>query len=289
MPTDLYKPHAINFASGTDITQLEDLSPEFSMEDILVHSASEVLPGMTGSMSAKPMLTMGTTQIKEILDRCTTDNVCAGYSASNTDLEFRVVSNLTGRVALATTSHARIRMTHFLLSWNTIEARIDSLATINFSMRPISSGGNAPMIYGAGVAITATSAVQAVFELGPVVLDGTTLCAQGVSWNNNLKYSEKRCGGGAYLEHVSVDTAAPELTIDVEDITTALALLPGGSALTSLSFYLRKKAASGINVSDATEEHILISASVGTITPVGPKKIRCRVHSFSIDTTSAIA
>ena len=289
MPTNLYVPHSMNFASGTDLTQLDALDIDMGMEGFRVHSASEVLPGFSGNMFARPMLAMQTTQIKDILDKTTTDNVVTGYSSANIDLEYRIITNLTGRTAIATTSHCRARATHSLLSWDSIQAPLGSLATINFRWLPISDGTNAPLVYTNSVAITGTSAVQAVFECGPVALNGSTLCTQGWTWNNNMSYFERRCGGSAYLEFAAVDRCAPTIEIEVEDITTALALLPGGAALSSLSVYLRKKAASVLNVANATEEHILLSASVGSVRPLSPKRIQVEVHSFSVDTTSAIS
>lgn len=289
MPTNLYVPHSMNFASGTDLTQLDALDIGFGLEGFRVHSASEVLPGFSGNMFARPMLAMQTTQVKDILDKTTTDNVVTGYSSANIDLEYRIVTNLTGRTAIASLAHARLRATHSLLSWDSIQAPLGSLATINFRWLPISDGTNAPIAYTGSVAITGTSAVQAVFECGKVALNGSTLCTQGWNWNNNMSYFERRCGGSAYLEFAAVERCAPTVEIDVEDVTTAMALLPGGAALSSLSCYLRKKSASGINVADATAEHILLSASVGSVRPLSPKRLQVEVHSFTVATTSAIS
>lgn len=286
--TTLYVPHAINFASGTDLTQLDALEPDFGLEGFRVHSASEVLPGFSGNMFSRPVLAMQTTQIKDVLDKTTLDNVAIGYAATNTDLEFRLVASLTGRAAIAATSNLRLRSANALLSWNSISARMGQLATINFTFLPISDGTNAPLVYTGGVAITGTSAVQAVFEVGLVDLNGTDLCAQGVEINTNLTYFERRCAGSPYLEYVAVDKGFITIDIDVEDSTVPMAMLPAGSALSSLSVWLRKKAASGINVANATAEHILISGSVGTVRPMGPKKFQVELHSVSVATTSAI-
>lgn len=292
MATDLYLPHAIKFASGNAITQIDNLSPDFGLEDLTVYSASEILPGFTGSMSHQPALMASTTQIADILDRCDTPStgpVCGAFSSSNIDIEWRLMSNLTGRVAAATTSHKRTRSTHALLCWESISGSIGSLANVSFRLEPISNSGAAPWSYTSGVALGATSAVQAVYEPGPVVLDGSTLCAQGWSWNNGLSYQRRRCGSSAYVEFLAVDRVRPVVTVDVEDVTTALALIPAGGALTSLVCYLRKKNQSGINVADGTATHIALSGSVGTVKPRNPKQLEIHLHSFSFDTTSAIS
>lgn len=287
--TNLYIPHSINFPSGTDLTQLDALEPEFGLEGFRVNSASEVLPGFTGSMHSRPVLAMQTTQIKDVIDKMDQDGIAKGYSASNIDLEFRKVTSLTGRIALATTSNLRLRLANSLFCLNSISARIGSLATCNFTLLPISDGSTAPMVYGSGVAISGTSAVQAVFEVGPVSLNGSALCVQGWDFNTNISMIERRCSGSAYLEYAAVGNASPTLEIDLDDLATALAMLPAGANLSSLTFYLRKKSQGGINVADATEEHIAFTASVGMARPINPKRVQVEVHSFSVDTTAAIS
>lgn len=290
MGTDLYIPHGINFPSGTDITQLESLDPAFEMPDIAVYSASEVLPGYTGSMFFSPVFNLSTTQIKDVLDKCTIDSVAAGYSSSNIDAEFRKVANLTGRASLAASSNVRLRAANSLLYWNTVGGRLGSLAEIGFTWQPISDGTNAPLVYAGSVALSTTSAVQSVFEVGPVTLNSSSLCIQGWSWNNNISpFPLLRCSGSPYVEFAAINRAMPTITLDVEDVTTAMGMLPAGTALSGLTAYLRKKAVSGINVANATAEHIEFSASVGTAKPIGPRQIKVMVHSFSIDTTAAIS
>lgn len=289
MPTTMYVPHAINFASGVDITQLDSLDPAFNIEELVHRSASEVMPGFSGNRMSKPSLSMSTTQIKDILDKMDQDYVAKGYSATNIDLEYRRVTSLTGRSAIGASENVRIRTANSLLSWESISARQGSDATINFRLMPVSVSGAAPFVYTGATTISATSAVQALFECGPVVLDGTTLCVTGWDWNNNCEYNEIRCSGSPYIEHASIKSCKPTVEFDVEDITVALAKLPAGAALSSLVCYLRKKSAGGINVADATTEHIALSASVGAITPVGPRRVRVNINSFSLSTGSAIS
>lgn len=291
MPTNLFIPHAINFpVGGVDLTQLDDLNPDFALEAFRVHSASEVTPSFTGSMSTRPVLSMATTQVKDVLDKLDLDYIAKAYSASNIDLEFRRVDSLTGRVAIGASSNVRARMANSLMCLNSISARIGQLATASFTLLPVSADGTtAPMVVSTGVAISATSAVQAVFEVGPVSINGTTVCVQGWDYNSNISMIERRCSGSPYLEYAAVERAFHVFDVDVEDITQVMTHVPAGTNLSSFTAYLRCKSQGGINVADATAQHISITGSVGAIRPVNPRRVQVELHSIVTSTSATIS
>lgn len=288
--TNLYLPHSINFPSGTDLTQLDDLSPEFALEAFRVHSASEVTQGFSGSMSTRPVLSMATTQVKDVLDQMDQDGIAKAFSASNVDLEYRLVNSLTGRAALAATSNIRARLANSLFCLNSISARIGSLATASFTLLPVSADGTtAPMVVSTGVAISATSAVQAVFEVGPVSINGSAICVQGWDYSSNISMIERRCSGSPYLEYAAVERAFHVFDIDVDDIGAVMSHVPAGTNVTSFTAYLRKKSQGGINVADATAQHISITGSVGAIRPINPRRVQVELHAITVSTTTAIS
>ncbi len=292
MPTDIYVPHAIKFASGTDITQLDAITPDPGLDPLTVFSASEPTPGFTGSRSARPSLSLVTTQIKEVLDRVGIPAgapVATAHSATNVLMEWRKVVSLTGRAALASAVHTKVTMANSLMFWDAIDAPQDGDATISFMFVPVSVSGAAPMVYATNTALTASSAVQGLYEAGPVVLDGSTLCVRSWRWNNNIaEFPRLRCGGSSYPEFVAVDRLRPVVTVEVSDITGPLSAMPAGAAVTSLVCYLRKKAASGINELDNATVAISLSSSSGTVYPRGPRTYDIVLHSFAIDTTADI-
>ena len=288
--TSLYLPHSINFPTGVDLTQLDDLNPDFALEAFRVHSASEVTAGFTGSMSTRPVLSMATTQIKDVIDKLDQDYIAKAYSAANIDLEWRLVSSLTGRAAIAATSNVRARMANSLLCLNSISARIGQLATASFTLLPVSGDGTtAPMVISTGVAISATSAVQAVFEVGPVSINGSAICVQGWDYNSNISMIERRCSGSPYLEYAAVERAFHVIDIDVDDVTAVLSHVPAGTNVSSFTAYLRKKSQGGINVADATGQHISITGSVGAIRPINPRRVQVELHSIVTSTAATIS
>ena len=290
---DLYKPHAIVFPSGAALTQLEQLDPQFNLDDLVVHSSSGVLPGFSGSSRSRPELRMNTTQIKDVLDKTTVNNIAAGYSGSNVDVEFLKADNLTGNVGTGSSSHVRLRSTRTLLCWDTITARQNETAEINFWLVPVSDGTNPPWAATTATTLAGTAVVAAVYTLGPIVVASTlltkTLEVQGWNWSNALQLDEFGHGGSAHGLYAAVRRGTPSITIDSENVADVMSLVPAGGPITTIDFYLRKRLLGGINVANATEEHIKLSASVGTLKPVSARQIRAILHSFSVSTVSAIA
>lgn len=293
MAVKVYIPHAIVFASGTNISQLENLSPDFGFEDVSIMPAGAVFPGFTGSASAKPMLEDSTTQIAEILSRCGSagDYVAAAFSNSAIKFQWVQASNLGTRIASTSTSdHLVLRALYSLLTWSQITAAEGGLARINFGIRPVSNGGNAPLVQLAE-AIT-TVPVGDAYKLGPVVLNtgggATTLCVDSWTLNTNLTFKEKRCSGFKYYEFCAVQEAKPEATIETEDFDLVASLLPDGLPITSVDFYLRKLDQGKIEVAAATEEHIKISATAGTAKPTGKGTMKLQLHGLVTDTASAL-
>lgn len=293
MATDLYLPHAINFPSGTDITQIDSLPLDPQLDDFEVRAASAVLPGITGHHLSDPEMAFSTTQVADILDHCTIDDIAGAFDGSNVDLEWRKSQSLTGRVAVASTEHARTRATKSLLSWEEISVASGSLASINARLGFISDGTNAPLAVSTGVALGAAAATNEVFTMGPAHLTtasvtGSPLCATAWSWRNNIRFDRVHCNGLGWLEFLAVDTFSPTITIDVEDITNPLALLPSGETLSTLTLYLRHKLQGGVNTPAGTASHVKIAATVGTAKMIAPRRFQVRVHSFTVTTSSAI-
>ncbi len=291
MPVSVYQPSALVFATGNPISQIEQIQPDLNYEEQIVHPGQGIFPGFSGARRFDPMLDFRTTQIKDILDRCTVEGVCKDFSASNIDLEWQKSENLKTREAIGNLAHVKMRATHSMLQWESITATDNALAEIFARWQPISDGINPPVTRINGVAITAAP-VQDVFELGPVVLNfgagATTLCVDSWSWVNGLVPLKKPCSGGSYIEFASVNRATPRITVETQDVDYVLGLLPTGSALTSIDCYLRKLEAGKINVPNATAQHIKLSATVGSVKPARAEQIQIVVHSFTINTASAI-
>ncbi len=297
MPTPaMFYPNAINFASGNDITQITELPLDAGFVDLMIRAGGNPYPGFTGSHSARPSYRFSSTQIKDVLDRCTVEGVAIGGSASNLDIEYQKQQNLATRYGNSDTEHTRSRMTHWLLSWQSISASEDQAAEISFQINPISDDGvNAPVVSTSGVAIASTAAVQHVYGLGPIKLNTSSpsfndfICVDSWSIESGVRLDLKPCSGGGFLVYAAVGDVTPVLTLQTTDINKVLQYMPAGAAITSVNAFLRRKTAGGLNVSDATTSHIKISGTAGTVKPVSQRELRIPLHNLSFDTASAIS
>ena len=293
MAVKVYSPNAIVFSDAVDdISQLENLSPDFGFEDVSVKPSGAIFPGFTGSLAKKPVLEDSTTQVAEILERCGSAGDYIAGTFSNSAIKFQWVQseNLGTRKAFASTSdHLVLRALYSLLTWSSISANDSGPAKINFGIRPVSNGGNAPLV-ALAEAINALP-ITDTWKLGPVVLDvgsgASTLCVDSWTVNTNITYKEKRCSGFKYYEYCSVDDSRPEGMFETEDYSVVAALLPDGMPITSVDFYLRKLEQGKIEVASATAEHIKISATAGTVKPTGPGSVKMQLHGLT--TTIGVA
>lgn len=301
----VYFPHAI-FSSVVSLTQISNVTPSHNIVDIAEFAAGQVGPQFHGTHMASPDNRFDCSQLKSLLDACIAGdyNVCRDLSGTSVDMEFKAGELRGARVAEATTGHFRLRMTtNAFLCWESISARQGATAEARCRVVAAFDGTNDPMVATASVALQATSAVNALFTLGPIKLNGTT--HQGVQeadWVNNNSYQEEGAEGDGFPSWVSLETYAPVLTFRTRDLSL-LSTYGRSTALSSLTFYLRKKLASGVNVPNATEEHIAFTADQGTIkarqiSGGGRPMAEVSVHlnldaastpAFEIDTTAAIS
>jgi hypothetical protein len=293
MTLAVYIPAAVILPnSGGTITHLEDIPFDPALEDIMVRAAGATFPGFTGSGRAQPVYNLGTTQLKTILDYATTEAVARAHSTGNCDIEYQLMTDLGTRTANATTSHQRHRMARSLFSLASIDAPEGSgFASCNFQILPTSADDSNPVTVTSNVALTATHATGDVFALGPVKVDGTLYCVDSWSLSLGLEYELRFCSGGPFLRFAAVRSVNPVLTVRMQNQAQVLANWSTGGAAISSSVvaFLRKRAAGGLNVANATEEHISITGTAGTVKPAGRNELRIQLHNITYDTTAAIA
>ena len=298
----LYYPHAIKFPSGNAITQLLDVTPARNFRDLSERSASEAGPSFTGSETSAPDVTFSTSQLADLLGQFSgNDPIIADLSGGNVDIEYRKAADKGIRVATASTAHVRARMqANAALAWESFSADDGRTASIRSRLVAVFDGTNDPMAVSSGVALAATSAVQHLFTLGPVVVNGTQLNGvESVNWDNNSQYNELHGDGEDFLSHFSVDAYNPTIRVRLRDTATFATYGSKGTALSALVVYLRKRLKSGINVPVATTEHIKVTAATGTIKPSnigggGSPELMIQLHAapgsamFAIDAAAAI-
>jgi len=287
-----YIPAAIILpSSGGTITHLEDIPFDPALEDLMVRAAGSNFPGFTGSNRSSVAYSLSTTQLKTVLDFCTSDDVSRDTSGGNLDLEYQQVVDLATRGTAVSTVHSRHRVARSLMAWESIDASEGGPASLSFKIMPTSTDDTNPVTIANGVAMASSATVGTVYGLGPIKIDGTLYCVERWGLNLGIEYKMAFCSGGPYLRFAAVVGINPVLTATVSNQTEALAnWSTGGAGLsTSAVAFLRKRAAGGINVANATAEHIAITGTAGTVKPAGRNEIRIHLHNIAVDTAAAIA
>jgi hypothetical protein len=267
----VYYPHAI-YASGLFlITQLSDVEPGHNFQDLTEFAAGQVGPQFTGSHMASPDNRFTTSQIKSILDATSAGdyNVSRDLSGVSVDTEYKAGDKFGARIADANLAHFRMRaQENTMIAWESLSARQGGLAELRCRMVHLynSATGNDPLVAASGVALTNVSAVNHLFTLGPVRINGTVMeGVQEATLDNRLAYEECAGEGDEFLTYVGIDQYAPQFRFLSRNLAYLDTYGERGTALSSWYWWLKKKVASGINVPDATVEHILFAATVGTI------------------------
>lgn len=280
MTTDIvFYPHAVRAVQIDDgttelfaLTLLDDVQPSNNFQDLTSFCAAQVGPQQTGSHSASPDNRFTTPQLTTLLSALIGGNfyVSRDLSAYNVDTYYQAGVNLGMRVAAGTGSHLRCRMAaNAMMALESISAEAGQLAQARVRLGAvISANGGDPMTVIANAALAGTASGGRLHTLGPVAINGTTLKGVvGVNLDNNNEYDEVISEGEAFPSYLGFKTYRPVLTIRTRKASYFSTYGNKGVALSSWSWFLRSKLASGINEADASAYHILFSGSAGTIKP----------------------
>jgi len=296
-----YYPHAILFGASPTITQLTDVDASNNVQDFMEFSASEFGPQFVGLMAANPNINFTTRDLKTVFDDLDDEDLAVNLSAGNVDLWYKQGKPLGTRTADITAAHIRARLTtNAMAYWRSFRVRQGQAAELACSLVTQWDGTNDPLIFTGSTALSGTSAVNQVYSLGLVDINGTDLTGvTSVDWDNNVRLETISSDGEAFPGFVGIETMSPEITIETMDTTQLATFDLRGTALTGLTVYLRKMQRDNIFVIDATAEHIKISATDGIVYGEGvrgsPGEARLTVklqkpagQLFTIDTASAI-
>jgi len=272
MAEERYYLHGILLPGGTLISQLEDHSGGANSEELVGYSSGHIHPLFRATRSQKPGVTFSSTAVGQILTYLLagSDNYMRDLSSGNTDVEYRQGKSQAFRYATSDSNNERLRLTKAFLSWDTISASQDQDATISCRLVGLydTGTGNAPITQvGTGI-LTGTPAVDAFYTLGPIKLNGSWL-ESDIEWSlsSGITYEEggssgliyPTYGGGQALDQVLSLTRRGKPWGGLSSL---------GTTISSLDFYLRKKAVDNQgNVADGTAQHIKFTATNGAILP----------------------
>lgn len=302
----IHRPHAIAFPGPAYITQFTDCRPNNNYQEFLERSASESAPQHTGAIAAAPELAFDSRQLKGVLDLCTDSGVARSFSTGTVSVYYRKGTNRGLRVGVAETEHDRWDMANTAcLYWNVVSADQRSLAQIEAMIKAVSTdGATAPMVHVGSTALVGTSAVDSVYTLGPVSVNGSWL--DGVVSSrieNGFTFDAEDESGNQYQQYFGIDEWNPRVIVDTNDLDVVNSFGESGTALTALKLYYRKLNKGSLGpVADGTAGHIKFSATSGSIFVQEGSGLKARFRvsialskpdastaPFTLDTASAIA
>lgn len=262
----VYYLHGINTGS-TFLSQVTEAATATNLADLLEFASGQTGPQFSGSSFAGQDVSFTTRECAALLALLTTANCAAALNGGNVDVYYKAGTPFGTRVADATTSHLRMRMaSNSLLYINGLRASQGGTAEASARIVPVSVGGAAPLVPAGSLALAGTSAVNHVYTMGPVKVNGTTLAAvQDIDVQWNVVPDIVADSGDPYFSYVGIASQSPTVTFRTRDTGIIATYAQTGAALSALVVYFRKRSTSGINVADGTAEHIALTASAGTL------------------------
>jgi hypothetical protein len=268
---NVFYPHGLYLNGGTAISCVRDFTPSNNFRDLSESPAGQAAPMFTGTHDALPDLRFGSMDVKVILDAMLDSAfyMSSGVKAdSPTKIEFKAGTNAGIRNASGDNSHISASCARVALFLESIRCRQGECATVQCRLVTLfdTAGSVDPMVFSNGVDLVVTAAIPALWTIGPVTINSADAgCIEEWELNNNIEYEEVQCAGLPFCTYVGIKSTKPQLKITTNKVGVITTYGTRGTALSSVTAFLRKKLASGINVANATAEHLKFVGTAGTI------------------------
>jgi hypothetical protein len=289
---NVYKPHSITFPTDpvSHVWQINGWRPAPGHNPFTEFAASGVVPLFVGTHNRSPMAEFDTPDLDKIIALLdATYKIFAGYSSAVL-LKWLKKTNLGINEAAASTVHQSLSLARSLLTFESLSAQQDQLAIMTMGLQAIAAAdGSAAPVIASNATLVAPSACN-LYSLGPVQINTAAICVDGVTLNNNLTKDTRRCSNSVDPTYAAIDRIEPSAVLSTPEVDDVMSFFATPGAVTSFSFYLRKKSANGINVADATAEHIRFAATAGSAAQTGENEITIRLgQAMAITTSTAIS
>jgi hypothetical protein len=148
-----------------------------------------------------------------------------------------------------------------------LSASQGSGAELSLEMHVTSTDGStAPITVTAGQAVPAGAVVGEKYTVGPVKINGTLIDCESMSLDFGIKLQVDASGGAVYPTFISIMGREPSFKISVKDYDQLMLAVAGvAQGATPSVVYLRKLAAGGTRVADATAQHISFTIYSGLL------------------------
>lgn len=260
----VYALHGI-LNSSTFLSQINNARPTTGIQLMSSMPSGLPFPLFVATQNANPFIPFEIEQIKTVLDLSGALSSIVDLSGGNTDLFFKKIAAQGRRVPDATAEHLRFRMSKAWLGLDSITAGDRSLAVASCRLGTTYDGTNNPLVPAGSTALSGTPTSAEHFVAGPVKLNTVTLPGvQEITIDFGKQYMELGGDGELYNTFAALQSYSPTITIRCLEHSWATYGL-NGTVLTAMSVWLRKVGPNG-RVANATEEHILFTASTGLVT-----------------------
>lgn len=257
-------------AANFDITQLDSWNLAPGIANMILKGAGEVDPTYVSQGSITPVLSCGTSQIKDILDSVGIDGmqIDAGTDPGVVAYLKQLAEGLTRKTG---SNHMSLTVKEGMFLPRTITAaQAGGPAIVNCDIVATWDGTNAPIVIAASQAIGITPAATVAWGVGPVSVNGVALSGvQSITIDFGLTEIVRIGDGEVYPSFSALMARNPRVSI-VTDKTSYLATLGidgVAQSATDSVIYLRKCAAGGTRVADNVAEHIKFTIDDGIIQP----------------------
>ncbi len=262
----LYVLHGLITPTLSFYSQIEDGRIAANLITSEQFAAGHPQPLAVHTYGMRPEIPFSTKQLATLLGDC---GLFGAGISGNVDFFLKKVSDLSTRVANATTQHLRYRAAKSLIYWTGLSVEQNGDAMAQVRVVPAYDGTNAPLVAAGSVALSGTPTASEIFTLGPVKINGSLISGvEGVSLELNCELYEIASDGESYLSLVAIKRQNPMLTIRGVNAVNQVTYTLAGAALTSWSFALRRMTTDAGPVADGTSSHIVISGAGGAIEPL---------------------
>ena len=140
---------------------------------------------------------------------------------------------------------------------------------------------NAPIIWTPDVALSGASAVQEVYTLGPITINGDTITlVQSATYSSGVQAESIAGDGDPFPVLHEIDGAAPSLVFETRNLDVIDDFGPEGTELTAFTGYLRARAKFGINTAVASAAHVKAVAVDGVVKARSSKSKKATAEVF---------
>jgi hypothetical protein len=270
MTMKVYGLYAVNIintgtpANSLYVDHIIDWSFSPGVANTIIAADGMVDPTFIAVGSQAPSASFSTLALATVLASCGLDGLA--IESSGADLYLQQYAEGATRTAGGT--HMRLRVAEGLLVPRAISVSQGGNATLPLELIPTWDGTNNPVVITTNSALTGTPAVDEVFTLGPISINGAQVeGVLGMTIDPGIQLMAVGADGSIWPKFVAIASRAPSIRVQVADasVLSTFGLYGTAQSASDSKFYLRKRLEGGTVIDDATEENISFTIDEGMI------------------------